>query len=243
MRKILLLTILVSFLMAGYCWAVPFNQGRPLELGSSNEPSLQNIFDDVFGEGSIDAIKDQSNVAIWQEAEADVDAYLVTMFTSNSSNLKLGIYSYVNPSLYYTFNFNSNNPTVDFNITNAGNLRVDDDVVTGFGNYFGFYIDINGTKFYTEDDKNGRARALTYLVSSGLVADLTEYAYDDEITLSGNNDWILAFEDWNDNDYQDAIFLIEDMQQPVPEPATMLLLGSGLVGLAGFGRKKFFKKG
>lgn len=43
--------------------------------------------------------------------------------------------------------------------------------------------------------------------------------------------------------YYDNRVLIDNIQStPIPEPCTTLLFGSGLLGLAGYGRKKFFKK-
>ncbi len=63
--------------------------------------------------------------------------------------------------------------------------------------------------------------------------------------MSDDNKWILAFEDvpisgGADGDNNDMVVTAESIVR-VSEPGTLLLLGSGLVGLAGWGRKKFRK--
>ena len=58
----------------------------------------------------------------------------------------------------------------------------------------------------------------------------------------GNSPLFIAPFDWNDNNPYNNDFLVRsaEIQSTVPEPTSLLLFGSGLLGLAGKMRRKFF---
>ncbi|MBL8267865.1 DUF4114 domain-containing protein [Steroidobacter sp.] len=220
-------------------------------FGGSGEPALQGSFDAMLGANTLSAtnacLEDGADAG-WTTVGSIGQIDIVLELSGNASSNVFGVYDLGNPNARLSI-FDGADAVGDQAIlrlrqtVNGWRVSVQEVGDTTWTHQFistsafGFYLSVQGQgTFYSQSSRNADGVDHMYAYQGTNTPFLTGPLSGEIFT---RQDYILAWEDTlggGDGDYQDFVAHVQDIS-PVPLPTPVLLLISGLVGLAGVSRR------
>ena len=228
-------------------FADPFvpNAAAPSPIGSppAGEASLQSIADSLYGPGSINVNTGQSSAGMFTSSSPSFASSIPTLvaeFTANQSTQAFGIWFGTNTSNVVGYDLLLGGATAG----SAVGMTINGNTLNVFGpsgcgsafncgsfsnalvnsSSFGFYFRASPSSptYYTLDQLNTGSR--------------TDRVVSYQNGSSTN--WMFAYEDGADFDYNDMVVKVESIAAPVPEPETYALMMAGLGALGFISRRR-----